>query len=120
MARSKGDGFEWINRRRSLRLRALDDRLPPDRRIVGIVKTARVRRVAWCRVGQRLDDQRRRYAVVHAEPGDPDQLTGCELYDSPSSFVAEPVIVAAGRPDVAVFGGTAARPLVDVVAVGAV
>lgn len=85
--------------------------------IVGLVDGCRF---AGSRIGQQLEDQWRPYVVMDAEPGYPDQLTRWELDDAPSSFVPEAVIVPAGGPDVAVPGGAAARPFLDVVAVGAV
>jgi hypothetical protein len=53
-------------------------------------------RLAWCGVGQRLDDQWRWCGVVDAESGDPDELAGWQLGDVPAAFVAESVVVAAG------------------------
>lgn len=57
---------------------------------------------------------------MDAEPGYPDQLTGDRLDNAPSAFVLEPVVVAAGRADVGLVSRAAARPLLDMVAVGAV
>ena len=85
-----------------------------------IVGQVRGCRLAWSRVRQRLDDQRGPYGVVHAEPGGPDQPAGLELVDLPTALVLESMVVAAGRPDVAVPSGAAVRPVLRVVPIRAV